>query len=301
MTRADLRRPKVKTKFATVSKVTITLTTGARGSGGAEAAEGVEVLDGGMLTAEEKVRGLPVASGARKAILQPRSSLERKRMKSRREVGSGEKDAGCPEDDAKEALDVRILLRRVSACKALMDLTHSEELPKMVAGKSSALIRPDNVWLERVKETKLGPDVGNECVEAAGRRLGVHVMGWPDASVAGSSVDSAVVDGETIRETGDERTGAVEVENCAGSGLLAVDMLVEGERAGSAANDGVADWHTGDRRASRQSVAGDGIWNAAPLVKVREAEPMVQSGLSRAGAGVRWTSGKGSSAGPNNG
>ena len=162
MTRADLRRPKVKTKFATVSKVTITLTTGARGSGGAEAAEGVEVLDGGMLTAEEKVRGLPVASGARKAILQPRSSLERKRMKSRREVGSGEKDAGCPEDDAKEALDVRILLRRVSACKALMDLTHSEELPKMVAGKSSALIRPDNVWLERVKETKLGPDVGGE-------------------------------------------------------------------------------------------------------------------------------------------
>jgi hypothetical protein len=48
-------------------------------------------------------------------------------------------------------------------------------------------------------------------------------------------------------------------------------------------------------------VAGDGFWNASPLVKVREAEPMVQSGLSRAGAGVRWTSGKGSSDGPNNG
>ena len=82
MTRADLRRPKVKTKFATVSKVTITLTTGARGSGGAEAAEGVEVLDGGMLTAEEEVRGLPVASGARETILQPRSSLERKGVKA---------------------------------------------------------------------------------------------------------------------------------------------------------------------------------------------------------------------------
>ena len=40
-------------------------------------------------------------------------------------------------------------------------------------------------------------------------------------------------------------------------------------------------------------MAGDGFWNAAPLVKVREAEPMVQGGLSSAGAGVGRTSGKG--------
>lgn len=301
MTRADLRRPKVKSKVATVSKMTITFTAGTRDGGGAKAAEGVQVLDGGMLTAEEEVRGLPVASGARETILQPRSSLERKGVKRRREVGSGEKDAGCTENDAKKALDVRILLRCVSACKALMNLTRSEKLPKVVAGEGSALIGPHNVRLEGVKETKLGPDVGNEGVEAAGRRVRVHVMRWPDASVARSGVNSAVVDSETIRETGDERTGAVEVENCARSGLLAVEVLVEGERAGSAADDGVADWHAGDRGVSRQPVAGDGFWNASPLVKVREAEPMVQSGLSRAGAGVRWTSGKGSSDGPNNG
>ena len=92
--RADLRRPKVEAKVATVSKMTITLTAGTRDGGGAKAAEGVQVLDGGMLTAEEEVRGLPVASGARETILQPRSSLERKGVKRRREVGSGEKDAG---------------------------------------------------------------------------------------------------------------------------------------------------------------------------------------------------------------
>ena len=75
MTRADLRRPKVEAKVATVSKMTITLTAGTRDGGGAKAAEGVEVLDGGMLTAEEEVRGLPVASGARETILQPRAAV----------------------------------------------------------------------------------------------------------------------------------------------------------------------------------------------------------------------------------
>ena len=99
-----------------------------------------------------------------------------------------------------------------------MNLTRSEKLPKGVAGESSALIGPHNVQLERVEETKLGSDVGNEDVEAAGRRVCVHVMGWPDASVAGSGVNSAVVDSETIRETGDEWTGAVEVEIAPGAG-----------------------------------------------------------------------------------
>ena len=68
-------------------------------------------------------------------------------MERRRQIGGGEKHTGSSKDDAKESLDMRILLRRVCAGKALVNLPRSEEFAKVITGESLPLVRTDDVGL----------------------------------------------------------------------------------------------------------------------------------------------------------
>ena len=58
-----------------------------------------------------------------------------------------------------------ILAVLVEQDEGLVDLTRSEELPKVVAGEGGTLVRPHNVRFELVVEPELGSDVGNERLE----------------------------------------------------------------------------------------------------------------------------------------
>ena len=200
-------------------------------------------------------------------------------MERRRQIGGGEKHTGSSKDDAKESLDMRILLRRVCAGQALVNLPRSEKFAKVIAGESLALVRTDDVGLELLIQPKLGSDIGDEGVKAASGGGSVHVVRGPDAPVAGAGVNGAEVDGVAVGKAGNERTGAIEVENGTRSRLPAVEVLVKRKSARAAANDCVADGDGGDCRISRKSVAVDRVGHTAPLVKVGKAEPAVENRL----------------------
>ena len=62
--------------------------------------------------------------------------MECKGVEGRRQVGGTQQDAGGGKGDAPKALDVGVLLRRVRASEAKLDLAVVEELTKVVRYES---------------------------------------------------------------------------------------------------------------------------------------------------------------------
>ena len=96
--------------------------------------------------------------------MEPHGGLECKRMEGRWEVGSGQENACSSEHDAKEALGMSILLRRIRARERLMDLSGGEELSKMMRHECTALVRSHDQWLERAMKAHERADFCSKCL-----------------------------------------------------------------------------------------------------------------------------------------
>ena len=136
MARADFGGTEVKGKLPTVGQMMVAVTPSVWQGDGTQAPKTVEVGHIGG-SARQKEDGRLVAAGwTRKAVGKEGGGLECKGVEGRRQVGGTQQDAGGGKGDAPKALDVGVLLRRVRASEAKLDLAVVEELTKVVRYES---------------------------------------------------------------------------------------------------------------------------------------------------------------------
>ena len=108
------------------------------------------------------------SGGARQAVGKINRVLDGKGVEGGRKVGRAQEDTRKGKSDTPKALDVRILLRRVRTCEALLDLAGIKKFTKVVRDKSGALIGAHDGRLEGVRELHLGGEVRREVLERGG-------------------------------------------------------------------------------------------------------------------------------------
>ena len=133
-------RAKVEGEFTTVGKMLVAITPCVRQGNGGEATEAIEVGDVGRDASEKGERGLIGAGRARQAVGKEGGGLKRKGMERRGEIGGAKQDTSGAKNDAPKALDVGVLLRRVCARKAKVDLAVGKELTEVTRDKGRALV-----------------------------------------------------------------------------------------------------------------------------------------------------------------
>ena len=140
MAGANLGGAKVEGEFTTVGKMFVAITPCVRQGNGGEATEAIEVGDVGRDASEKEEGGSIGAGRARQAVGKEGGGLKRKGMERRGEIGGAKQDTGGAKDDAPKALDVGVLLRRVCARKAKVDLAVGKELTEVTRDKGRALV-----------------------------------------------------------------------------------------------------------------------------------------------------------------